>query len=128
MIEAAFGILQVAECERGAPLPLDPDDEHSMKRAYEDHVRPWVDRWAPHRQEELKRSLVYFLQKPDVLDYDVLANVQDLTMAEPSNIQQMFRWLYEVLFPDSPLSQVDLSGVVEDNDIMKTNFGPGELS
>ena len=122
----AFGIMEVAECEHGGPLPLDTEDERSMKLAYEQHVRPWVERWAPHRKEELKRSLAYFLQKPEVLDYDVLANVQDLTMPEPSDIQQIFRWLYEVLFPDEPLSEVDLSDVVEDNDTMETNFGPGD--
>lgn len=126
LIMTAFGILEVAEVENGGPLPLDPDDERSMKDAYARHVKPWVDRWAQHRKDELKRSLAYFLQKPEVLENDVLANVQDLTMPEPSDIQKLFLWLYEVLFPDEPPSEVDLSDVVEDNDIMKTNFSPDD--
>lgn len=128
LIESALLYLMTAEAEYGKPLPLDPNDEGSMKRAFTLYVRPEVQRWSSDRRERLKLSLAYFLQKPDVLEDDVLANVQDLTMPEPSDIQQWFLWLYESLFPNENARSVDVSDVVEDNDVMEMNFEPGELS
>jgi hypothetical protein len=66
-------------------------------------------------------SLAYFIHKPRILDYEVLANVQDLTMPEPSDYKQFFCWLYDVLFPAQPMSDVDLSTLREDNDPMEIN-------
>ncbi|GIW98760.1 MAG: hypothetical protein KatS3mg111_2093 [Pirellulaceae bacterium] len=128
LIESALGYLAIAEAENGKPLPLDPDDEASMKAAFTKYVKPEVERWSSHRRERLKLSLVYFLDKPNVLEDDVLANIQDLTMREPSDIRQWFLWLYESLFPNENAKSVDVSDVVEDNDVMQMNFEPGELS
>jgi hypothetical protein len=127
LIESALGYLMIAEAENGTPLPLDPDDEASMKRAFKEYVQPQVQRWSPDRQERLKLSLVYFLDKPNVLQDDVLANIQDLTMREPSDTQKWFLWLYESLFPNENVNRVDVSDVVEDNDVMQMNFEPGDL-
>ena len=128
LILSALGYLEIAEAEYGKPLPLDPEDEGSMKRAFTQYVCPEVQRWSSDRRERLKLSLVYFLDKPEVLENDVLANVQDLTMPEPSDIRRWFLWLYESLFPNEHVRTVDVSDVVEDNDVMQMNFEPGELS
>jgi hypothetical protein len=127
LIESALSYLMVAEAENGKPLPIDPDDESSAKQSFELYVVPRVRRWSLLRRDRLRLSLAYFLNHPAVLEDDVLANVQDLTMREPSDIQRFFRWLFESLFPETRLSEVDLSGVTEDNDVMQMNFEPGEL-
>lgn len=127
LIESALGYLMIAEAENGAPLNLAPDVEPNIKEAFEKYVKPEVEQWSEKRFERLKLSLAYFVNKPDVLSDDVLANVQDLTMPEPSDIQQFFRWFYEVLFPDQPIKNIDVSNVKEDNDVMQMNFDPGEL-
>jgi len=96
--------------------------QFSGSKPFGEHVRPWIERWPADRREQLKLSLAHFLDKPEVLEYKALAQVQDFTMREPSDIQCWFRWLYEVLFPEQDITEVDLSDVVEDNDVMKTNF------
>jgi hypothetical protein len=128
LLQAAIAYLEIAEAENGQPLDLDPNDESLMKRSFEAHVRPEVNRWSPVRRERLKKSLAYFLYRPVVLRDEVLANVQDLTMSEPADIRQFFVWLYESLFPDERLRDVDISNVSEDNDIMQINLEPGELA
>lgn len=127
-IFSAVGHLMVAEAKNGGPLGLLPDVESNIKEAFAAYIKPQVLRWPEKRIQRLRLSLAYFINKPRVLEYDVLANVQDLTMPEPSDYQQFFRWLYEVLFPDQPMEEIDLSDVQEDNDVMQMNFEPGELS
>jgi len=128
LIFSAIGQLMAAEARNGGPLGLLPDVESNIKQAFSLHVKPRIDGWPDRRRERLRLSLAYFIGKPSVLEYDVLANIQDLTMPEPSDFSQFFRWLYESLFPDQPMNELDLSGVQEDNDAMQMNFEPGELS
>lgn len=118
----------IAEAENGGPLELQPDNESIIKKSFAVYVRPEVERWSDGRRNRLKMSLAYFINKPVVLENDVLANVQDLTMPEPRDIRQFFEWFYEALFPDHPMNEVDVSNVQEDNDVMQMNFDPGELA
>ncbi len=118
----------IAEAENGEPLGLRPDDESCMKQAFEMHVRPEIERWSSARRERLKLSFAYFLERPHVLEDDVIANAQDLTMPEPSDIRRFFLWLYESIFPDDNVADIDVSDAKEDNDVMQMNFEPGELS
>lgn len=117
----------IAEAENGSPLNLAPDVESNIKRAFADHIKPEVARWSDERSSRLKLSLAYFTNRPEVLEDEVLANIQDLTMPEPADIQQFFLWLYEVLFPNEPISEIDVSNVEEDNDVMQMNFEQDEL-
>jgi len=128
LIESALGYLMIAEAANGKPLLLDPDDECSTKGVFTRYVQPQVQRWSSRRRERLRLSLAYFLERPAVLADDVLANIQDLTMREPSDIRQWFLWLYESLFPNENVKGVDVSNVVEANNVMEMNFEPGELS
>ena len=122
LIESALGYLSISEVNNGRPLNLNPECEVSIKSEFSSHILTGTERWPNEKQEQLKLSLAYFLQKPEILDNNVLANVQDLTMPEPVDIRQFFSWLYEALFPDSPIECVDISNVIEDNDIMQVNF------
>ena len=127
LIESALGYLMIAEAENGSPLNLAPDIEANIKGTFTDHVKPEVERWSKERSARLKLSLAYFINKPEVLEDEILANIQDLTMPEPADIQQFFRWLYEVLFPNEPITEVDVTNVEEDNDVMQMNFEQDEL-
>ena len=129
LLFSALNNLIHAEYENGGPFHIDPDNEKCMKELFSEHISPEIARWSDKRRKKLKYSFAYFINKPDILDYKVLADLQDFTMPkEPSDISKFFLWLFEVLFPDEIISSIDLSNIEENNDIMQTNFEPGELS
>ena len=91
-----------------------------MKSAFQ-YVRTIVSGWSSHMREKLKLSFAYFIHKPEILEFEVLANAQDLTIRKVDDYVQLFKWLYEVLFPDDPIESIDISNVVEINNIMEIN-------
>ena len=121
LIRDAFGFLEVAEASKGEPLNLDPDDEQIAKRAFALYIKPEVEKWSPERIAQLKISFAYFIHRIDILEDRVLANIPDLTMPEPSNIQRLFFWLWECLFPGEGIETIDIDGVEEINDVLRTN-------
>lgn len=124
LIERALGYLAVPEATDGTPLVLDPNNGGSMKQAFAKYIRPNVESWSNNKRNTLKLSFAYFIQRPEILDYQVLAKVPDLPLCDdPIDIQAFFLWLYETLFPNDPISQIDVSEVIEKNDIWEFNFG-----
>lgn len=121
LIWNAFGYLEIAEAEKGCPLDINPNDESSSKRAFNQYVRPEVQKWSVKFIDSLRLSFAYFINRPEILEYRILANIPDLTMAEPSDIQIFFLWFWESLFPGENIERVDVSGVREDNDVMQVN-------
>jgi hypothetical protein len=125
-INSSLVILTIAEAERGAPLELDCDDEQSSKAIFREHIVPFVREWPQWRQDKLHVALAYYMDRPEILDR-VLAEQQDLTLFEFSDICRFFRWLWETLYPGEDYRKFDLSDVVENNDWLETNPQPRDL-
>ncbi len=85
---------------------------------------PFVATWPNWRRAKLKDSLAYYLDQPEILDQKVLAAQQDLTLLDFDDVGRFFRWLWETLYPGDNYRDVDLLGVVENNDVMETNPQP----
>jgi hypothetical protein len=120
-INALLEGLAYAEARRGRPLDIHPDDESSMKEAYAAHVVPNFARLSIEGKELVKRSLAYFLKKRGDHWHQVLANEQDLTLPEPTDVRSMFCWLWEVLFPREDFRQIETDEFAENNDPLEIN-------
>jgi hypothetical protein len=117
-IYSAIAVLEQAESMHGE-LGIDPDDTNSVRNALAAIVAPHVQKWSPFWRNKLRLSLAYYIRRPDILNYKVLANLQDFSMAEPSDVRGFFSVLWDVLFPGENLKAVSLDDVVENNDIME---------
>jgi len=117
-IIAAIDALMIEELTHDE-LGIDPDDERDVRRAFATIVAPKVSRWSPYWRDTLRLALAYYIERPDVLNYKVLAKLQDFSMPEPADVAGFFRIMWEVLFPDEDLEAVSLDDVVENNDPME---------
>ena len=120
-IYEALGYLETAEAENGGPLQLDPNDELSAKENFNAYIKPYLNKWPQHNLERFKLSMAYYIDRPDILEYKVLANLQDLTMKEPSDIRNFFLWLWECIFPELKIEEMHIKGVKENNDFTQNN-------
>jgi hypothetical protein len=117
----AFSALEAAEAECGGPLGIDANDEDSVKRAFRLHVLPWVQRLKPESRQALKITMAYFLKQPDFTGDEILANIPDLTMNNPTNIRLLFEWLWQTLFGETAYTAIDTRNCRENNDMMEIN-------
>ena len=116
----ALSALEAEEAMQG-DLGIDTDDTASVANAFASIVVPEVRRWSAPWREKLKLSLAYYLRQPDILVDAVLASLQDLRLAEPSDPACFFRLLWDSLFPGERPDGVRLDDIVENNDVMEIN-------
>lgn len=122
LVIQAIESIAVVEVVTGSPVILDPDDEESSKHGFREVVVESVQHWAQEKQNRLKLSFAYFLRKcPDELANEALGQMQDRLMPNPKDEVKFLTWLWECLYPGESYEDIDISGVIEINDVLKTN-------
>lgn len=99
----------------------DANDEAQMKHVFQTEVLPLVESMHPSAQAAVQHSLAFYLESDPKKLKRLLASHQDLLMTEPSDVRQIFIWLWQVLYPGTSPNEIDLTNCVEDNDFERTN-------
>lgn len=121
LIINAIEAIAVDEVVTDTPILVDADDEESVKAAVRECVLPSVMRWSPEKRERLRLSLAYFLRKEPYFVVEMaFTHMQDRYMPDPKDGRAFLIWLWECLYPGESYENVDITNVVEINDVFRT--------
>ena len=121
LVIKAIETIAVCEVVTDTPILDNADDEASVKRAIGECVVPSVLHWSSEMRDRLKLSLAYFLRKdPYLVAETAFAHMQDRYMPDPKDGKKFLTWLWECLYPSESYENMDITDVVEMNDVFKT--------
>ena len=117
----AIETIAVDEVVTDTPILVNADDEDCVKRAMRECVVPSVMLWSPEKRDRLKLSLAYFLRtNPYFVAETAFTYMQDRYMPDPKDGRTFLIWLWECLYPGESYEDVDITDVVEINDVFRT--------
>jgi hypothetical protein len=121
LIAEALGCVHCIEAIDQICLIPNPNDELIVKNGLA-CVTQTVSHWPSDMVQSLQLSMAYYIRtNPTVLVNEILPQMQGRLTPDPNDARQFLVWLWELLFPTQNYEGIDLKGVVEANDIEKTN-------